>query len=100
MFILTKNKGFHITFKNGCTISVQFGSHNYCGNYPDSIFFKFGQKDQQPEKGVEDCEIAIWDKNDKWITREICNNDDDVMGFVKPDELLKIMNKVAKRKKA
>jgi hypothetical protein len=26
----TKNKGFSLTFENGITISVQFGSSNYC----------------------------------------------------------------------
>jgi len=28
----TENKGFHLTFQNGYTISVQFGRGNYCMN--------------------------------------------------------------------
>ena len=30
MFATCQNKGFHITFANGVTISVQFGPGNYC----------------------------------------------------------------------
>ena len=33
MFRITDNKGFHLTFKNGVTISVQFGIGNYGDNY-------------------------------------------------------------------
>ena len=29
MFKITGGKGFQITFKNGCTLSVQFGPGNY-----------------------------------------------------------------------
>ena len=29
-FISTQNKGFGITFDNGFTISVQWGTENYC----------------------------------------------------------------------
>lgn len=30
MFSTYLNKGFHMTFENGWTISVQFGPNNYC----------------------------------------------------------------------
>ena len=30
MLVSTLNKGFQLTFENGLTISVQFGSGNYC----------------------------------------------------------------------
>ena len=29
MFKITDGRGFHMTFENGCTISVQFGPGNY-----------------------------------------------------------------------
>jgi hypothetical protein len=32
MFKIMNNKGFHMTFDNGFTISVQFGKENYCGS--------------------------------------------------------------------
>ena len=31
-FISTERKGFKMTFKNGLTISVQWGAINYCDN--------------------------------------------------------------------
>jgi hypothetical protein len=36
-FAITGQKGFHITFENGWTVSVQFGAGNYCENrnHPD-----------------------------------------------------------------
>ena len=33
MFKITEGKGFHITFANGYTVSVQFGPDNYCDHY-------------------------------------------------------------------
>ena len=32
MFSIQDNKGFQISFKNGYTVSVQFGGGNYCAN--------------------------------------------------------------------
>lgn len=29
-FAITFGKGFHMTFANGCTVSVQWGPGNYC----------------------------------------------------------------------
>ena len=36
-FKITGGKGFHITFENGYTVSVQFGGGSYCDNYCDEI---------------------------------------------------------------
>ena len=69
MFKITDGKGFHITFKNGVTVSVQFGYGNY------------------------DAEIAIWNKQGKWITRDIVGHDDNVKAHVSPDELLSYLEK-------
>ena len=64
MFKITYNKGFHITFKNGCTVSVQFGKGNYCSNYHDEI------RIYEESKTSIDAEVAIFDKNKLWITKE------------------------------
>jgi|688.fasta_scaffold929499_2 hypothetical protein len=68
------HNGFHITFKNGCTVSVQFGK----GNYSDG--------------GETTAEVAAWDQDGKWIK---LSNTDDVRGWCSPDEVLEIMNQVA-----
>ncbi len=37
MFKITRESGFHITFENGYTISVQFGPGMYCDNYNKAL---------------------------------------------------------------
>ena len=65
------NAGFHITFKNGWTVSVQFGQGNYCEN-------KSKSKSQ-----CVNAEIAAWDANDKWYSFEY----DNVKGYCDADEV-------------
>lgn len=36
-FSITGGKGFHVSFENGWTVSVQFGGGNYCEHYDDDI---------------------------------------------------------------
>jgi len=57
MFKITNGKGFHITFKNGYTVSVQFGPGNYCQNYDLQI-----SKDEilSGAKGSVDAECAVF----------------------------------------
>jgi hypothetical protein len=43
------HNGFHMTFENGCTISVQFGRYNYCN------------------EGETTAEVAAWDNQDNWL---------------------------------
>lgn len=68
------NNGFHITFKNGYTISVQFGK----GNYSD--------------KGETTAEIAAWGPDGKWMR---LGEGDTVRGWCTPDEVLDYMKLVA-----
>lgn len=83
MFKITSNAGFHIVFKNGLTLSTQFGRGNYCNNHQD------GSRDRL--ESCPDAEIAIWDSSNKWITKEICDIvgigcfGDDVISGVTPE---------------
>ena len=57
--------GFHMTFANGCTISVMFGKHSYSN------------------QGETTAEVAIWDKDGDWY---ILNEDDNHNSLIKyPD---------------
>lgn len=53
-FAITQRKGFHITFDNGWTVSVQFGKGNYADNYNHPEFL--------PEKDIDSttAECAAW----------------------------------------
>lgn len=84
MFKITDAKGFHITYDNGYTISVQFGYYNYCTNY--------NRRDETHEHGVESitAEVAIWNHHHDFITNDFLGNND-VLSRQTPSEVLKAM---------
>mgnify|MGYP003346433659 CR=1 FL=1 len=74
------HNGFHMTFANGYSVSVQFGSGNYCENCDGK------------ETHSKNAEVAAWDADDKWIKLD---EHDDVLGWQSPDQVLAIMNRIA-----
>ncbi len=85
-FAITGCKGFHIIFKNGVTVSVQFGGGNYCENYDEEI----GGERNKKKLTSGDAEVAVWDKEGKWITPS--DDGDMVIGYQTPADVLRIMN--------
>lgn len=85
-FKITGNKGFHITFANGVTVSVQFGVGNYCDNH--SAFGLLGHELEKQVIGSSNAEIAIWGKDGNWLTKEFRDMGDDVLGYLTPTEVL------------
>lgn len=84
MFSVTNNRynrGFHITFANGWTISVQFGSINYIS-------------DRGNPEGSIDAEIAIWDKNGEWYEFEDSSSGN-VLGWQTADQVAEWIQKTA-----
>ena len=69
-------EGFTMTFKNGLTISVQFGIGNYSSRDRNDV--------------AESAEIAIWDENQNWYDF----GGDRVKGWCSPDEVADWINKV------
>lgn len=80
-FAINHNKGFQMTFGNGMTISVQFGTDSYCSRRN----FHIQPMSEMKEYIVisPDAEIAIWDTEGNWF--QFAN--DQVEGFVTPDEV-------------
>ena len=72
------NNGFHMTFENGYTMSVQFSKSNYS------------------DGGETTAEIAAWGPDGKWMK---LSEHDDVRGWCSPDEVLEVMNTVASQGK-
>jgi hypothetical protein len=81
------NNGFHITFSNGVTVSVQFSRINYC------------------DGGIETAEVAIWDEKDYWYVLDENNNHmslirveegSDVIGYCTPEMVASIMGMASK----
>jgi hypothetical protein len=70
-FKITGKKGFHITFENGYTVSVQFGPGNYCDNYDKEI----GRDEEACAKfGSSNAECAVWGKDGNMIDHFDGNN--------------------------
>ena len=93
MFKSTYNRGFQITFKNGWTISVQFGSGSYCDNRDLHGHDMVEWKNRDGVITSSNAEIAIWREwNDKWYEFE---NGDVVKGWCTPDEVAEWINKVS-----
>lgn len=84
---INHNKGFHITFKNGWTVSVQFGWGNYSDNYNNPVdeMRSFG-KDAYASNNAE---VWAWNK-DKYYP-------EDPLGYQTPEQILKFMNKISKK---
>lgn len=87
MFGCLDNKGFHVKFENGWTVSVQFGPGNYCENK---------NSDCKLPRAIDlwtspDAEIAAWDAQGNWHHFE----SDDVEGQQTPAQVLAFMNKIS-----
>jgi len=100
MFRTTANKGFHITFPNGVTVSTQFGAGNYCDNHYELLKLDEERKDTFSS----DCEIGVWrGEESEWCTGEVLRaaeltdtyGQDVVVGYVTPTDWLKIVNAAA-----
>jgi hypothetical protein len=70
------HNGFHMVFKNGYTMSVQFSKTNYS------------------DGGETTAEIAAWGPDGQWLK---LSDHDDVRGWCSPDEVLEVMNMVASK---
>lgn len=89
MLRVNDNKGFHIEFDNGLTISVQFGYGNYCDNRDIET------NKEQRTKVSTNAEIAIWDKNNNWY---VFDKGDTVKGWVTANEIGIWIDKVRRAK--
>ena len=87
MFKITDHKGFQMTFANGYTVSVQWGP----GNYTDDRSQDCDPKHSQQWVRML-AEVAAWDRSGKWVH---LGENDDVLGFQSPSEVLAVMNKIA-----
>lgn len=87
MFRITQKKGFHLTFPNGYTVSVQFGPGNYCDHY-DGDFNKAAELASQ---GSKTAECAVWGPDGKFFTPPP-EWGDDVRGYMPPADVLALLN--------
>ena len=87
-FYITGGKGFHITFENGYTVSVQFGPGNYCDNYK----VKIGRDEKAAgEGGSRNAECAVWASDGDLIKYKKWGGDT-VSNRSTPGEVLELLN--------
>lgn len=84
-FRITMGRGFQVTFKNGHTVSVQFGPGTYCENRD----MDFDQNAHAGEKGSATAETAHWGPDGKFIP--LSEAGDDVNGWQTPEQVLELM---------
>lgn len=96
MFKITGGKGVQMTFANGWTVSVQFGSGNYCDHYNRSPRSGEHWETVQANTGAigsTTAEIAAWDADGTWYNF----GDDTVKGYVKADDVVTFMTLIANK---
>jgi hypothetical protein len=67
MFKSSSNKGFSLTFENGNTVSVQWGSANYCS--PTHAAGRGAPLDAPMKTEIwsaENAEVAAWNEAGEW----------------------------------
>ena len=94
-FESTMRKGFHMTFENGLTISVQWGAGNYCDNHfhRDFTFSK--------DASSRTAEVAVFDSSDEFIDpqkfiEESIDGDEEVAGYLTADQVAQMIYNVSK----
>lgn len=97
-FISTMRKGFHITFENGLSASVQWGAGNYCDNhFPEDMDFSCS-KDAQSDT----AEVAVFYKDciidaSQFVTDEHLEGDI-VVGYLTPEQVVDFLMNVKNAK--
>jgi hypothetical protein len=80
-------KGFHITFANGWTVSVQWGPGTYSDNYDKILEFVKGD---YPEKGWESQTAEVW----AWKGEEQEGHPE---GYLTPEQVTAYMKMISEK---
>ena len=92
-FVSTQNKGFGITFQNGFTISVQWGTENYCEHRNLDIDFEDLPNPKEENRWESrNAEIAVFDKDGEMVS---VGERDAVIGWLTPNEVAKAIEIVS-----
>ena len=86
-FKICDQKGFHVTFENGWTISAQFGRGNYADNYDHPDY-------RTPVPPSRTAEVAAWPNGHGLIAFE---GGDTVLARQTPAQVLALMNDISAR---
>ena len=96
-FSNNRGSGFHLTFDNNWTISVQFSGGHYCDNRNEKWNFAQKQAAKYASISSSNAEIAVWsnrigDSDLIWL------ENDTVRGWTSADEVAQVIHKVSTAK--
>jgi hypothetical protein len=94
--VICQNKGFHMTFENGLTASVQWGLGNYCDNrfnYDLDFSGKTPGESNTAEVAVFNSSYDFMDIGD-FVPAECYGCDDQVAGYLTPDHIAEFLMNV------
>jgi len=89
-FVSTMRRGFHMTFENGLTVSVQWGAGNYCDNHNDVDFSC--SKDARSDT----AEVAVMQGRkflnaNHFLNPEDADWCDEVVGYLSPEQVAELL---------
>tara|TARA_R100000700_G_C3106665_1_gene101400 strand:+ start:186 stop:536 length:351 start_codon:yes stop_codon:yes gene_type:complete len=96
-FSNSRGSGFHLTFDNNWTVSVQFNGGHYCDNYDKMWNFAREQVAKGDSISSSTAEIAVWsnrisDSGLTWL------ENDTVRGYCTTNEVAQVIHKVSTAK--
>ena len=94
-FRITDRKGFHMTFPNGYTVSVQFGPYNYCEHYVGWGKGMPNETKLRQDWESSDAECAVWGPEGDML--KLKGWSDTVKPSMRPEEVLKLLKWAAAR---
>jgi hypothetical protein len=86
MFSISGNRGFQMTFENGYTVSVQFGTMNYCDNKDVGLSITSDINDPVPD--CKNAETALINPDGEFVHYL----HKQVQGHMTPDKVLDLLN--------
>lgn len=86
-FTITGGKGFHMTFANGWSVSVQFGPSNYCEHKHDRSFRSIPDGHHSM-----DAEVAVLRPDGKMAR---LGTGGTVQGWLSPDRVARLLTAVS-----
>ena len=93
-FSNSEGRGFHLTFDNGWTISVQFSGGHYCDNKNESYDFAKHRMLSGRTMSSSNAEIAVWSNSGPNNGELIRLQDDCVRGWTTTDEVAQVIHKL------
>ena len=93
-FSNSEGRGFHLTFDNGWTISVQFSGGHYCDNKEKHWSWARDRAMDNMPVHSSNAEIAVWSNSGPHNGGLVYLENDNVRGWTTADEVAQVIHKL------